>query len=294
MSSPLASMTGAATHVNESSIGRFEVELRSVNNRFLKTSVRVHGPAHGLDALVEEALRQRLERGHVSAHVRFTPDASLRASIDPEAFQRAAAELRQQAGAADLPPVRVSDVLRMPDVLGGARPTLDRPQLENALGTTLRGALDGLVAARQREGKALRDECRELLDRIDAERQQIDQLADTVPTDVKARLQDRIERLLVDDKIKPDDAWLARELAVAAEKCDIREELARLEAHVAHGREVLDQGGPCGRRLDFLVQELHRETNTIGSKSADLRITERVMELKTQVERLREQVANVE
>jgi len=288
-------MTGSGTFALESSVGRLEAEARSVNNRFLKSTVRTHGPLSGVTAIVEEALRKQLQRGHVTVHVRFRPTtAAAEAAVDADAFTHAAAHLKRLSQEHDLKKVTVQDVLRVPGVLSDGRATVD----EGALGAAIREAVDGVVgelqAAREREGALMQTEVESLLDSIATSTTAISEQAGDVPAAYHARLQKRLEDLLQGSGVAPDPAQLARECALLAEKSDVREEVARLQAHVEHARALLAEGGAVGRRLDFLVQELHREANTTASKTNDLGLSRTVLDLKADVERLREQVQNLE
>lgn len=295
MSSPVRSMTGSGTYTLDTPLGHLEAEARSVNNRFLKTTVRTHGPLSGVTSIVEDVLRKSLQRGHVTVHLRFRPATSgAEAAIDGEAFASAAEHLKNLAGQHGLTEVSTLDVLRVPGVLGDARATVDQGALGEALQQLLVGLVAELQKAREREGALMRTEVEGLLDQIAASTTTIAQHADEVPAAYHARLKKRLEDLLQGSGVSPDPAQLARECAILAEKSDVREEIARLEAHVEHARGLLREGGAVGRRLDFLVQELHREANTTASKTGDLELSRTVLDLKAGVERLREQVANLE
>jgi uncharacterized protein (TIGR00255 family) len=287
-------MTGAGAATVEHETGRYAVELRSVNNRFLKTSVRSQGSVSAADRVVEEQLKGRIARGHVSGHVRFTPTASSAvASIDDEAFRASAARLAALAEAHGTGPVQVADVLRIPGVLGEVAADPDDAG-RAALCEAVRAAVDELVASRRREGELMAAELGALLASIRAAVGEIGARAADVPTAYRERLTARLNDLLEGTDVRFEPDQLAREVALLADRSDVREEIARLEAHVQHAEEVLDAGGAVGRRLDFLVQEMNREANTIGAKAVDLGISHRVVDLKSDVERLREQVQNLE
>jgi len=289
-------MTGAGSAHIEAEAGRVEVDARAVNHRFLKASVRVHGPLAGADARIEARIRERFARGHISVTVRFTPPAaeSVRGRIDGAAFEAAAAHLRALAEANHVAPPTVGDVLRVPGVVQDARSGRVEDTTWTLLSDALDRALDALMRARENEGARLRDEMLRLLDAVSAAAATMDARAAEIPHLLRERLESRLAELLAGSTTKFTDGQLEREVALLAEKGDIREEIARLEAHVAHAREQLEAGGALGRSLDFLVQELHRETNTVASKSTDLALSRAAMELKANIERLREQVQNIE
>jgi uncharacterized protein (TIGR00255 family) len=286
-------MTGAGTARTDGALGRFEAEARSVNHRFLKTSVRASGPLPSLDGAIEDVVRSAAERGHVSVSVRFSPATGAASRIDEAAFAAASARLKGLAMANGLSSPTVAEVLAVPGVLetsGDEEGSAAR--VEGAL-DAVRAALAKMNAAREREGEALRREASALLESIAKGARAVESRASAFPQAAKARLEARLAELL-GPSVPLDAATVAREVALLADRADVREEVARLEAHVAHAREVLEQGGAVGRRLDFLVQEMHREANTVGSKCDDLEVTRVVLDLKTAVERLREQAQNLE
>ncbi len=296
MSEPVRSMTGAGTFAVETPFGRIEAEARSVNHRFLKTSVRAQGPLPQAAALAEDILKKHLGRGHVSIHLRLRPATREAADvrIDEAAFTAAAARLRALAEQTHLKKVRVQDVLAVPGVLGETRSEADEAALTQHLAAALEGVTQALQTAREREGALMAAEVADLLDQIATAGATLAARAGEVPAAYHERLTKRLATLLEGSGVEPDPAQLARECASLAERSDVREEIARLEAHVTHARELLAAGGVVGRRLDFLVQELHREANTVGSKANDLDLSRVVLDLRAAIERLREQVQNLE
>ena len=289
------SMTGVGAAVSNTPLGSFSIDVRSVNHRFLKTTVRVFASLPGAEAAVEERIRSRIRRGHVSAYVRFAASRdALTARIDDEAFGEVAAHLTRLAERHGLPGPATADVLLVPGVQLEAAASTDAETALPAALEAVDAALDGLVEARKREGGALADDIRAILERIAEETEAIDDRAAELPSEAQKRLQGRIEDLLTGSGVEPDPEQLARAVALLADRADIREEITRLRAHLEHAREVLERGDLVGRRLDFLVQEMHRETNTIGSKVADSTVSRHVVEMKSDVERLREQVQNLE
>ncbi len=296
MSDSVRSMTGAGTFAVDSASGRIEAEARSVNHRFLKVSLRAQGPLPAAAALAEDILKKHLQRGHVSVHLRLRPAATdtTTARIDEAAFASAAARLQALASEHGLAPVSAQDVLRVPGVLGESRSDEDEAKLLADVRKTLEGVAQALQTSREREGALMAAEVADLLAQIARAGAALAARADELPTAYRDRLKKRLEDLLEGAGVEPDPAHLARECAVLAEKSDVREEIARIEAHVTHARELLAGGGAVGRRLDFLVQELHREANTVGSKANDLDLSRTVLDLRAAIERLREQVQNLE
>jgi uncharacterized protein (TIGR00255 family) len=289
-------MTGSGSFAVDAPVGRVEAEARSVNHRFLKTTLRAHGPVPNVEAAVEESVRRHAERGHVTVTLRFvpTPGQGAPPAIDERAFASAADRLRSLAKAHGLGPVQAADVLAVPGVVLEAAGRGEDEPVAEACVRAAEGALAALAASRGREGVLLARELALLLSRVESAAKAIEARAPEVPAAWQARLLARLKELLEPTGVAPDPAQVAREAALMAERADVREEVARLLAHGEHGRQVLREGGPVGRRLDFLVQEMHREANTIGSKAGDLDLVRLVMDLKADVERLREQVQNLE
>ena len=291
----MRSMTGAGTFALEAVPGRIDVEARSVNNRFLKSSVRASGPLPRIDALVERLVRERVRRGHVSVTLRARANRSdPDVAIDPNAFAAAAAHLRALAEQADLAPPTPAAVLRVPGVVGDERARTSSEVWLDAVTQAVAGALDDLVASREREGAHLARELTALLQATEETTSRIAARAQEVPAEIKARLHARLAELLAEDDVTPDSEQVARACAAMADRADIREEVARLQAHVAHAHDLLATTRPVGKALDFLVQELHRECSTIASKANDLPLAREALTLRTHIERLREQVQNVE
>ena len=289
-------MTGSGSFTSESDVGRFDVEARSVNQRFTKITVRTFGPVPQLDGRVDEQVRRGITRGHVTVVVRYHAPggAGSTSRIDAEAFAATAARLTALAQEHDLGKLRIGDVLGFPGVVTDARASEDTDAVDAALDAALSGAVSELVASREREGASMAMEIERLLASMETAVASVEEHAAEVPAAYKQRLESRLAQLLEGSGTMVDEAQVARECALMADRADVREEIARLQAHVKHARELLAAGGPLGRRLDFLVQEMHRETNTIGSKANDLALSRGVMDLKSDVERLREQVQNLE
>lgn len=295
--SPL-SMTGAGTASVDTALGRIEAEARSVNHRFLKVSTHLSSALSSLESEIENRVRARVERGHVTVSVRFTRSSAASAAafrLDTTVAQAAAARLRELAAATGLEGgVTLRDVLLVPGVVADVGAS-DVPQA--VIGAALDAADRALAshrASRAEEGLHLAQECRAILARVAANAARMRARAPELPSLYRDRLAARLAALLEGSGVAPDPAQLAREVATFADRCDVAEELARLDAHLAHAAALLATDGAVGRKLDFLIQEFHREINTLGSKSPDPEMTVLVLDVKADVERLREQVQNFE
>jgi uncharacterized protein (TIGR00255 family) len=283
-------MTGHGRGIGEAAGRRLTVEVRAVNHRFLEVKIRPP-----VDPRVEEAigqaLRRRAERGSFAVAVRDEAAAGrggLRVDVDAgRAAHAALDELRRALGIVE--PVALALVAGQPGVIAAAEGAAPDEAL-HALAPALDAALDELVAMRRREGDALARDLGARLGRLAALAAEVRDLAAAAPAELRRRLDERIGRL----GVALDPERLAAEVALLADRADVTEELVRLEAHVAAARAHLAEDAPVGRRLDFLVQELGREINTIGSKSQHIEISRRVVEAKAELEKIREQVQNVE
>jgi uncharacterized protein (TIGR00255 family) len=285
------SMTGYASAAREFAYGVLNVELRSVNHRYLDLQFRLPDDLRSIEPVLRETLAARLTRGKVECRVTFTAaaagprvpqfnEALLRQLIDLNTRVRAAFPGAENLG--------VADVLRWPGMLGAEALPLDELRAECA--ELLSAVLVEFTAARAREGEKL---AQMLHERVAGIERLVAAVRPRLPQ-VIASYQERLAARLKEAMGTGDEERIRQEVAVFATKIDVDEELSRLTAHVAEMKRVLAQGGGVGKRLDFLMQELNREANTLASKSADLSVTQAALELKLLVEQMREQIQNIE
>jgi uncharacterized protein (TIGR00255 family) len=297
----LASMTGFARESGTLPDGTsFVWELRSVNGRGLDLRLRVPNGLDAIEAALREAAGKRLKRGNVSATLTLKrEERAPRLTPDPAALEQAIALATSVAQRLGAPPPRAEAILALPGVLRAETVEPDEAAEEAkraALIAAFDTALQGLVAARGREGAQLATILGALLDEIAALREAAATEAATQPEAQRQRLMENLARLLGegDARARIPEERLAQEVAMLAQRSDVREELDRLSAHVAEARRLLAGGEAVGRKLEFLTQEFVREANTLCSKSASVGLTRLGLELKAAIERLREQAANVE
>jgi len=282
-------MTGYALAAAEHPRGALNLELKSVNARFLDLQFRVADELRALEPLLREAITARVARGKLDCRLSFAPGAAGVQSLDSaalETLRRVAGEAQRafpQAG-----PLRLGDVLRWPGVLGGS--ALDAEELRAVVTALARRVVDELCAARAREGAKL---AAIVSDRVAEVRARLAEIAPLVP-EANAAYQARLAERLREAVGTADDERIRAELAVFAVKTDVQEELQRLAAHLGEVERTLAKGGAAGKRLDFLAQELNREANTLASKAATQRIADCALELKLLIEQIREQVQNIE
>ena len=286
----IQSMTAFARAESASPQGTLSWEIRSVNHRYLEPHLRLPDNFRDLEGAVRDALRQGLSRGKVECTLRFTEEgASKQLQVDGERARQviAAAELVSSLMASPAP-LDPFAILAWPGVLGGDSRD---PQALNAQALTLFSeALEQLRDGRSREGAEL---ARLIGERLDAISVEVAQLREQVPQMLALQRQKIIDRC-AEMALEVDTPRLEQELVLLAQKSDVSEELDRLNTHVGEVRRVLKSGGAAGRRLDFLMQELNREANTLGSKAFDPRSTQAAVNLKVLIEQMREQVQNIE
>lgn len=290
----MKSMTGyGRCHIEED--GReMTVEVKSVNHRFLDISYRLSRALSFLDDAVRKGVGARVARGHVDVFVIYAnhrQDAK-EVRVDTAlalAYQKAVAELSASLGREEELPL--SDYTRLPDVLTVQEKEEDQQTVRALFERALSGALDGLVAMREQEGERMRADILEKIGNIESIRDGVAERAPLVVAEYRDKLHQRIAAL-TEGEI--DEARLITEVAIFADRAAIDEELVRLLSHAAAIRETVELAEPVGRKLDFLVQELNREVNTIGSKASDTTIAQAVVKAKGEIEKLREQVQNIE
>jgi len=296
-------MTGYATVRSEHQGWSIRVSVKSVNHRFLDVKLRLPESLEPYEIRLRQAVRDRIHRGHVDIHVSVEPGKAAPVHVNQEllqAYLRAADELRQQTKAkAELDLV---SLLRLPGVIGGLALELpdseeEQEELGKILETQLREALGKMDEMRRAEGRHLSEELRERTMRIGTLVEQVRGLVETLRPSFARRLDSRLKDLLSGNSIDP--ARLAQEAALLAERSDISEELDRLRSHLQQFAQLLDSAGELGKKLDFLLQEMQREANTMLSKtpgveSEALAIMGIALEIKAEIEKLREQVQNIE
>jgi uncharacterized protein (TIGR00255 family) len=287
----IASMTGFARREISGSWGALVCELRSVNHRFLESGFRLPDEVRAAEGELRQRLAREVKRGKVDCSITYrrAQGAETALEVDLAALDRLLASVRDIERT--LPgnhTVNVLDVLRWPGVL---RDESDgRDELLKAAHALFGGTLEDLVAARAREGQRLRELLEQRCNGLEALVAHVRTRLPEVHARVRARLDERLAEL----KANVDQERLEQELAILLQRLDVDEELDRLTGHIAEIRRVIGGSEPAGRRLDFLMQELNREANTLSSKSQDLDTTRSAVDMKVIIEQMREQVQNVE
>jgi uncharacterized protein (TIGR00255 family) len=290
----MRSMTGFGLGEAPLSTGKLAVEIRGVNHRFLDVRVRVGRELTDLAAYVEQLARERLARGRYEVAMRVDGAVVGAPALDRERARgayRAFCELRDElAPGAEVP---LSLLASVPDLfVASADREIER--LRSAARAAFETAAAALDAMRAYEGNALRNDLSRRVERVRELAEGIERRAPDVLEMHRRRLRERADRLRAATEFNLDDTRLEQEIALLAERSDVCEELTRMESHCAQFEALLTADEAVGRRLDFLLQEMAREANTIGAKSPDAPIAHAVVEVKAEIERMREQVQNVE
>jgi len=287
----IASMTGFAAATRENAWGSLAVELKTVNHRYLEFQTRIPEDLRALEPAMREAVAARLTRGKVDCRITFTPASAAQRSLVPDdgalgALAQASDRVLERFPAARA--LSVAEVLHWPGVLADA--SLSSDDAKGEVMALVAKALAELDQTRQREGAKLEAVLRERLARMS---ELVVEAGPLMPAAVKA-YQEKLAAKIAEAAASPSDERVHQEIVLYASRIDVDEELARLGTHITEFRRVMDKGGACGKRLDFLCQELNREANTLGSKSVASEMTRISVELKVLIEQMREQVQNIE
>lgn len=292
----LRSMTGFGAASGQVEGVEFTAEVRSVNNRYFKPNLRLPECFPGLETAAEKLLRRRVARGSLTLALRMkVPDEWAAYRVNTAALQTYLEQLRPLEVEAD-PTLRIDlgSLLQLPGVCEPPElASLAERTHDDVLGL-IEQAVGALIEMRATEGEQLRADleanCKAIEDRLSEVRSRAPQ----VVSEYHQRLRDRVDELTRAGNVNVDADQLAREVAIFAERCDIAEEVSRLAGHLEQFREAMDGQDPCGRKLDFISQEMLREANTMASKSNDAEIAKAVVDIKTGIDRVKEQVQNVE
>lgn len=293
----IRSMTGFGQACAEIDGVIYTVEIRSVNNRYFKVQVRLPDMMAFLEGEIEKLHRQHIQRGTINYSLRMkNVSGQALFDIDEKTLVDYVQRLKTLMPADDSQcRIDLAAILELPGIVQPAIPTEEQTkQMRQAALSLTQQALEQLGVSRGEEGKMLKEDLLANCDRIVGELSTIRERVDTVVQDYHKRLKERVEGLLAQAKLNLDEDLLAREVAIFAERSDIAEEVSRLDAHLQQFRECCQKGGPVGRRLDFVTQEMLREANTIASKSSDAIIANSVIDIKCAIDRIKEQVQNVE
>ena len=290
----MRSMTGCGNGKVQRDGWEVTVDLKTVNHRFLDLGLRLPRNLSFLEQTIRDRIGENLRRGHVDVYLTAVRvDASaIQVECDEDLAERyrdAAAQIAAKTGLAN--DLTVSRLMKLEGVLTVSEAEMDQEIVAGLCSEAAQIAALQVVRMREKEGEHLREDLRIHLDQVAALRERILERAPLVVEEYREKLEARLKNLLADG-VEPQR--LAQETALIADRCAIDEELARLESHIRQMRQYLDSEGEIGKKMDFLIQEMNREANTIGSKASDAVIAQHVVNLKSEIEKLREQIQNVE
>jgi uncharacterized protein (TIGR00255 family) len=285
----ILSMTGFAAAESRFPGGQLLIELRAVNHRYLELNVKIDDSLRQYEAQVREQLQTRLGRGKVECRMSLKSDhAQASLALNPAMVGQIAQTLNElQQHFPQAQPINLVDVFKLPGVLQSE--AMDADALAKSIQSGLSQAIDELIAARQREGEKLKQV---LLNRLQGVREQISIVKPLLPALV-SQYQEKLTTKLR-EAMQADDDRVRQEMVLYAQRIDVDEELARLNSHITEMDRILGAGGAVGKKLDFLMQEMNREANTLGSKSVAIETTQVSMQLKVLIEQMREQIQNIE
>lgn len=291
----ILSMTGFGRCELEAEGRRVVVEIKSVNNRYLDVNIRLPRAMSLLEEAVRGQIKARLSRGRVDVFVHYENlrEDAKSAQVDVallQGYMAALAVMEKESGLENN--VTLADLMRLPELITLSAASEDVDELARLMEEALDKALDQLIEMRRAEGEKMRADIEEKLKAIEDKRAEVAVRAPVVVEEYRARLSARLEELLGD--VALDEGRLANEVALFSDRCSIAEELARLNSHIEQTRAMLAADEPVGRKLDFMMQEFNREVNTICSKANDLAITNAGLTMKNEIEKMREQVQNIE
>lgn len=286
----IQSMTAYARNEVKGEWGTAVWEIRSVNQRYLETYLRLPEQFRSLEAVLRERLRKKLQRGKVELFLKFTanPAAATQLTINKTLAKQlidGANWITTEAASGELNPV---DIMKWPGVMQAEETDMD--EVQKAVLGGFDSLLRDFIDARASEGENLKTM---ITTRLDAILEQAEIVEQHMPTILNWQ-KERIVNKLADAKVEIDEARLEQELIYLAQKTDVAEEIDRLRSHVSETQKIMKKGGACGRRLDFMMQEFNRESNTLASKSINADITAAAVELKVLIEQMREQIQNIE
>lgn len=291
----IKSMTGFGRCEVSENERRFTVEVKSVNHRYLDISVKIPKKLGFFESAIRTVLKEYVQRGKVDVFISYEDDTEENFAVK---YNRDVAEsylkyLRQMAETFGLEDdIRVSTLSGFPEVFTMEEQSVDEKELWQVLEKALRGACDKLVCSRIGEGECLKEDLTEKLNAMSSYVDFIEERSPVILQEYRARLEEKVKDFLANSQI--EDSRIAAEVILFADKVCVDEETVRLKSHIESTKTALQEGGSIGRKLDFIAQEMNREANTILSKSGDLKISDMGINLKTEIEKIREQIQNIE
>ena len=290
----IKSMTGYGKATLAIDSKEYQVEIKTINHRYADISVKMPRVLSYLEEDVKKEILKQVSRGKIEVFITYSNSSSENneVKINTEIAKLYINELRNLAEAEGLQAnIEVTEVAKFPDVLK-IKSSNDDEKIKEELLEVVKNATTNLVNMRSAEGEKIQIDLNNRINDIEVKTSEISKLSTWLIEEYVVKLENRIKELLKTEEI--DKSRLAQEVVIYADKCSVEEEITRLKSHISQFRKMLENEGAIGKKIDFLIQEMNRETNTIGSKANNLEITNLVIEIKTQLEDIREQIQNIE
>ena len=290
----IKSMTGYGRANVSKNEREYQIEIKSVNHRYLDVSVKMPRQLSYLEEVIKKEISSKVKRGKIDVFVTFENNSleGKKIKINTELAKAYIDELKKLAEKENiLADIQVTDISKYPDVLN-IQNSQDDETIKEEVIETIKNATENLVQMRKIEGAKISEDLIARLDKIQLKVNEISKLSTGLIEEYVVKLEERIKEILKNQEI--DKSRLAQEVVIYADKCSIEEEVTRLNSHISQFKTLLNSDEAIGKKLDFIVQEMNRETNTIGSKANKLEITNGVIDIKTEIENIREQVQNIE
>ena len=291
----LKSMTGYGRCEYQDSNIRMTVELKSVNHRYCEVFIRMPRQLGSFEDRIRTLIMERISRGKIDVFLNWDnlSEQAKEVILDEglaKAYYNAMMKISAGLGLRD--DISSSTLAKFPDILKVERKDEDDEAIWTVMKAVVNDALDNLISMREKEGEKLQKSLSDIINSIESHVSFIETREPFVVLEYRDKLSARIQELMENNVV--DESRLAMEVAIFADRCCITEELVRLKSHISQFRDIMNMDGPVGKKMDFHLQEMNREVNTIGSKSNDLEITKHVVELKSEIEKVREQIQNIE
>ena len=290
----IKSMTGYGRSTLEENLREYQVEIKSVNHKYCDINIRMPRSISYLEDEIRKAITSKIKRGKIDVFITYDNYSEEGKSIQinkeiAKVYIRSLKELAKEENINAN--IEVTEITRLPDVLA-IKNNEDEDKIKQELTITVNSAIDKLIEMRKVEGQKMAQDIMDRIDKINSKIKEISELSTGLIDEYVVKLETRIQELLKTEEI--DKSRLAQEVVIYADKCSVQEEITRLDSHIAQFKELINLDTAIGKKLDFLIQEMNRETNTIGSKANNLEITNRVIDIKTELEDIREQIQNIE
>lgn len=291
----LRSMTGYGRATYEIDAREYVVEIKSVNNRYSDISIKMPRSISFLEDKIKKLISNAITRGKIEVFVSFTNNSDIGRNIEinREIAKRYIEEMRKLASEQNINSnIEVIDVMKMPDVLNTKIDETAEEVIKEELIICTNETIKNFISMREVEGEKIKEDLEKRINVISEKINKINSISTGLVEEYIVKLEKRVNELLKPNVV--DETRLAQEIVIYSDKCSVEEEITRMKSHISQFLSLLDKDNSNGKRIDFLIQEMNRETNTIGSKANNLEITNYVVDIKTEVENIREQIQNIE